>query len=57
LVDSFDDDTTSNAKYSLIQGGHLDIGCIRLVEDQGLHFSGRGQRLVETKDLDLRLAK
>lgn len=57
LFDSFDDDLTTNKKFSLIQGGHLGFGCVPLVEGQGLHFVGRGRRLVESIDLDLRLAK
>ena len=58
LKDTFESGSSDGGdQWSMIQGGGIGVGCRTLVEGQGLHFSGHGQRQAVTIDLDLRNAR
>lgn len=57
LFETFDDEPASDDNWGLVQGGAIGLGCSQADDSQGLFFKGKGQRLAETIDLDLRMAR
>lgn len=57
LKDTFTLPAVDHFKWSLVQGGIIQIPCQTVVEGTALTFSGPGIRQAQTVDLDLRNAR
>ena len=54
LKDNFNKTEIDKDKWFLVQGATIQNACTELVDGTALVFAGRGMRLAETVDLDLR---
>ncbi|GAB1600886.1 reelin [Argonauta hians] len=54
LKDTFNEPNVNRSNWFLVQGASVYNSCMELVDGTALVFSGKGMRLAETWDLDLR---